>query len=90
MIRNIIFDLGNVIVNNPTIDTVKQFFQDEQDAETFHNYIFSSKYWKMRDLGEIENIEIANSIEANKEVHVRNYNEIREFMLQGCTKGSVN
>ena len=90
MIKNIIFDLGNVIVNNPTIDTVKSFFKDDKDAETFNNYIFQSKYWKMMDLGEIENAEIANRIEANKEVDVSNYNEIREFMLHWFTACGVN
>ena len=40
MIKNIIFDLVNVIMQNPTIDLVKHFFKDVKDAETFNNYIF--------------------------------------------------
>lgn len=44
MIRNIIFDLGNVIVKNPTIDIVKQFFKDEDDVRKFNEYIFKSDF----------------------------------------------
>ena len=31
MIKNIIFDLGNVIVQNPSIDLVKEFFIEEKE-----------------------------------------------------------
>lgn len=51
MIKNIIFDLGNVIVQNPNIDTVKKFFKEEDDAIIFNNYIFKSEFWKMMNLG---------------------------------------
>ena len=44
MIKNIIFDLGNVIIQNPTFDIVKTFFTDESDAITFNNYIFKSEF----------------------------------------------
>ena len=42
MIKNIIFDLGNVIVQNPNIDIVKKFFKEEKDAINFNEYIFYS------------------------------------------------
>ncbi len=90
MIKNIIFDLGNVIVKNPTIDTVRKFFKDEKDAQTFNNYIFTSKFWAMMDLGEITNAEIADEIESNKLVDISNYEEARDFMLNWFTTCGVN
>ena len=43
MIKNIIFDLGNVIVQNPNIDIVKKFFKEEKDAINFNEYIFKDR-----------------------------------------------
>lgn len=33
MIKNIIFDLGNVVIQNPNIDIVNKFFIDKKDAQ---------------------------------------------------------
>lgn len=83
MIKNIIFDLGNIIVQNPNIDTVKKFFKEEKDAIIFNNYIFKSEFWKMMDLGKITNLEIADLIKQKKLVDVTDYNEIKDFSLIG-------
>ena len=90
MIKNIIFDLGNVIVQNPNLDTVKEFFIEEKDAINFSEYIFKSELWKMMDLGEITNLEIADIIKSQKLVDVKNYDEIKDFMLNWFTKCNVN
>ena len=90
MIKNIIFDLGNVIVQNPTISTVEAFFKDEKDAITFNNYIFKSEFWKMMDLGKMDNLEISNIIKEQKIVEVSNYDEIKNFMLNWFTKCNIN
>ena len=86
MIRNIIFDLGNVIMQNPTIDLVKQFFKDEKDAEIFNDFIFKSEYWKKLDLGQIDNETVANEIEEKRLVEVSNYKEVHEFMNNWFSK----
>lgn len=90
MIKSIIFDLGNVIVQNPNIDIVKQFFEEEKDAINFNEYIFKSEFWKSMDLGKIENIEVANIIKEEKLVDVTNYEEVENFMLNWFTKCNVN
>lgn len=90
MIKNIIFDLGNVIVQNPTLNLVKDFFINEQDAIDFSNYIFKSEYWEMMDLGQITNLEIANIIENQRLINVTNFDEVRNFMLNWFTKCQVN
>lgn len=73
MIKNIIFDLGNVIVQNPNIDLVKHFFKEEKDAIAFNEYIFKSEFWKDMDLGKITNLEIANRIREQKLINVNDY-----------------
>lgn len=90
MIKNIIFDLGNVIVQNPNIDTVKEFFKEEKDAINFNEYIFKSEFWKLMDLGKINNLEIANVIKEEKLVDITNYDEVESFMLNWFTKCNVN
>ncbi len=86
MIKTIIFDLGNVIVQNPTIEIVKQFFKNTEDAEIFNNYIFKSEYWKMMDLGQIDNETIANEIEEKRLVEVSDYTEVHNFMNNWFSK----
>lgn len=90
MIRNIIFDLGNVIVQNPTLNTVKEFFTEKKDITTFNDYIFKSELWKMMDLGKMSNLEVANTIKEQKLVDVQNYNEVTNFMLNWFKKCNVN
>lgn len=90
MIKNIIFDLGNVIVQNPTINTVKAFFTEQKDAISFNDYIFKSELWKMMDLGKMNNLEIANIIKEQQLVDVKNYEEVKDFMLNWFTKCNVN
>ncbi len=90
MIKNIIFDLGNVIVQNPSINLVKEFFIEEKDAITFNEYIFKSDFWKMLDLGKMDNIEVANIIREQKLVNVKNFDEVTNFMLNWFSKCNVN
>jgi len=90
MIKNIIFDLGNVIVQNPTMDMVKKFFKDESDAEKFYNYIFKSEFWLKLDLGQTTNLEVANIIASQKLVEVNDYNEIKNFMLNWFCEVNAN
>lgn len=90
MIKNIIFDLGNIIVQNPTLNTVKEFFTEEKDASVFYRYIFKSEFWEMMDLGKITNFEIANAIKEQKLVNVKNYDEIKNFMLNWFSKCIIN
>ena len=90
MIKNIIFDLGNVIVKNPNINVVRQFFKDENDAQTFNEYIFKSDFWKMMDLGKISNIEVADIIREEELINIKNYTEVEEFLLNWFKKCSVN
>lgn len=90
MIKNIIFDLENVMVQNPSIETVNAFFKDKNEAIKFNDYIFKSEFWKLMDLGQISNLEVANKIKENLLVDIKNYNEVEMFMMNWFTKCNVN
>lgn len=48
MIKNIIFDLGNVIVQNPTLNIVKKFFENEhKDYGSIEEKVrfIGTRYW---------------------------------------------
>ena len=53
MIRNIIFDLGNVIIKGSNVETLMHFTNDEKIAEDLIQYIFKTEEWKLLDLGNI-------------------------------------
>lgn len=53
MIKNIIFDLGNVILQCSTIETMYNFTASKEMAEKLITYIFKSEEWKLLDLGNI-------------------------------------
>lgn len=90
MLKNIIFDLGNVIVQNPTINLVRKFFVEENDAIIFNEYIFKSNFWNMMDLGKISNLEIANIIREQRLVNVKDLDEVTNFMLNWFSECNVN
>lgn len=52
MIRNIIFDMGNVLVNYEPKEYIGQF-ADDQDIEILYNIIFNSIEWLQLDRGSI-------------------------------------
>ncbi len=62
MIKNIIFDLGNVIINYNQEKIIECFTHDKDEHDYIYNQIFKSPEWKMMDLGEITNKEAACQI----------------------------
>lgn len=62
MIKNIIFDLGNVIVNYNQEKIIKQFTQNKDEHDYIIEQIFKAPEWQMMDLGMITNQEAANII----------------------------
>ena len=81
MIKNIIFDIGNVLIQNPTLEDVKKFFKRKEDAMIFNNYIFSSKLWIDFNLGTITEHEIIKEINEKKLITISDYGEVENFML---------
>lgn len=53
MIKNIIFDLGNVLLNFKPIDYVNSKIPDKEKSKQIYEEIFASKEWPMLDRGVI-------------------------------------
>ena len=62
MIKNIIFDLGNVIINYNQERIIKQFTQNKDEHDYIIGQIFKAPEWQMMDMGTITNQEAANII----------------------------
>lgn len=63
MIRNIIFDLGNVIINYNQKRIINNFTEKEDEIKYIYDEIFHAPEWTLMDLGEITNdgaIEVIN------------------------------
>lgn len=90
MIKNIIFDLGNIVVPSPNFDMVKQFFENESDAITFTQKILGSELWEDLDLGKMTMIEAARLIKNQKLIDIANYDEVEKFMLNWFSMRTPN
>lgn len=53
MIKNVIFDLGNVIFKLKFKDIIKRFTEDEKEERLLENVIFNSEQWLQLDDGVI-------------------------------------
>lgn len=63
MIKNIIFDLGNIVIQNPNIDTILHFTENKEKAEKLRKAIFGSAEWKLLDKGMITYKEATQKIQ---------------------------
>lgn len=79
MIKNIIFDLGSVIINYNQEDIIKHFTNNKDEYDYIVEQIFKSQEWEMMDLGEISNQEAADKI-----------NERNDFKYQKLTNDFLN
>ena len=76
MIKNIIFDLGNVIINYNQDKIINNFTIDEDEKIFIKEKIFKSPEWKLLDLGQITNnvaieeIQKRNDIKYNKLINI--------------------
>lgn len=51
MIKNIVFDMGGVLVQFKSKDLVKDLPISEEDKDLIVKYVFDSKYWALTDFG---------------------------------------
>ena len=82
MIKNIIFDLGNVIIRGSTVETLMHFTDDENKAKDLIQYIFKTEEWKLLDLGNISKEEAITQMQkkAPKQYEIL----IKEVMNKRC------
>lgn len=74
MIKNIIFDIGNVLISFQPMNYLSSKFNDETTKKTLYNTIFRSKEWLLLDRGtvtEAEAIEIFCTRQPSLEKEIR-------------------
>ena len=84
MIKNIIFDLGNVIINYNQKKIINNFTQNEEEEKYIYDEIFNAPEWALMDLGDITNneaIEIINK-RNNFKYEVLTQNFLNEWYKQ--------
>lgn len=88
MIKNIIFDLGNVIINYNQKKIISNFTNKEDEIRYIFNEIFNSPEWSLMDLGDITNdgaIEVINKRNKFK------YKKLtQDFLNEWYKKQSIN
>ena len=67
MIKNIIFDLGNVIINYNQEQIISNFTDKEDEIKYIYDEIFHSPEWTLMDLGNITNDETIEVINKRNE-----------------------
>ena len=78
MIRNIIFDLGNVIINYNQEQIINNFTKKEEEIKYIYDEIFHAPEWEQMDLGNITNDEAIEVINKRNEFK---YQKLTEFLL---------
>lgn len=81
MIRNVVFDLGNVLINNDPWDYILSLGYDEETSKKLNDRICQRKLWKKMDLGNYDSISdvIEEFISENMDLRT----EIRSFFSEG-------
>ncbi len=89
MIKNIIFDLMNVIIKKDSnIKTIMHFTNDVHKAEDIQKYIYKTEEWKLLDLGNISHEQAIKQMQGKAP---KEYSElIEEVMNNRCQYYTVN
>lgn len=83
MIKNLIFDFGNVIINYNQEKIIKQFTRKKDEHDYIIEQIFKAPEWKMLDLGTIKKKEATSII--NKRNNYK-YKDLTEDFLNNWYK----
>ena len=83
MIKNIIFDLGNVIINYNQKNIIKSITTNKEETDYIIKEIFNSPEWQLMDLGKITNNEAGDRI--NKRNNYK-YEKLTNNFLQNWYK----
>ena len=88
MIKNIIFDLGNVIINYNQKKIISNFSEKEEEAKYIYDEIFHAQEWDLMDLGDITNDEAIEII--NKRNEFKYEKLTQEFLHEWHKKQPIN
>ena len=70
MIKNIVFDFGQVLVHFDTEYMTKQYIKDEKDAVLAEKVIFDRLYWDRLDAGTISDEELIKCVKERLPEHL--------------------
>jgi len=74
MIRNIIFDMGNVLIKFTPSQIVEELgIESKEDKELLLNTIFHTGEWHLTDLGTMTEVDLWNSVSQKLPEHLRGY-----------------
>jgi len=77
-IKNIIFDIGNVLIRfDPAEWLVNNYGHDNETMKTIYKEVFQSEEWKLLDHGKMSEVEAASRIIAR----IPDYKEIVEMII---------
>lgn len=88
MIKNIIFDLGNVIINYNQKKIINNFTEKEEEIKYIYDEIFHAPEWTLMDLGDITNDEAIEII--NKRNEFKYEKLTQEFLHVWYKKQPIN
>lgn len=88
MIKNIIFDLGNVIINYNQNKIINNFTQKEKEIKYIYDEIFHAPEWTLMDLGDITNDEAIEII--NKRNQFKYETLTQDFLHEWYKKQPIN
>ena len=88
MIRNIIFDLGNVIINYNQEQIINNFTKKEEEIKYIYDEIFHAPEWELMDLGNITNDEAIEIINKRNEFKYQKLTE--DFLHEWYKKRLFN
>ena len=88
MIKNIIFDLGNVIINYNQKKIINNFTEKEEEIKYIYDEIFHAPEWTLMDLGDITNDEAIEII--NKRNEFKYEKLTQEFLHEWYKKQPIN
>ena len=88
MIKNIIFDLGNVIINYNQKKIISNFTEKEDEIKYIYDEIFHAPEWTLMDLGDITNDEAIEII--NKRNEFKYEKLTQEFLHEWYKKQPIN
>ena len=72
MIKNIIFDLGNVIISFNQNKIISNFTQKQEEIKYICDEIFHAPEWELMDLGNITNDEAIEIINKRNGYNIKN------------------
>lgn len=88
MIKNIIFDLGNVIINYNQKKIINNFTEKEEEIKYIYDEIFHAPEWTLMDLGDITSDEAIEII--NKRNEFKYEKLTQEFLHEWHKKQPIN